>query len=135
MWNNLLINPTHMELECAYETVHAFMHMHRAANVISIILLRTRTNEMPHLRIVFICIRCVTVIRNRERGSRRVTPAPSLRRLGEWRQRNYLKASVFLSHRIRPQLRLTRFCLVGHMRNKRCRVIVGGKKEMPVRTY
>lgn len=40
----------------------------------------------------------------------------------------YLTASIFLSHRIHPQLRLTLFRHIGHMRNKWCRVKMRGRK-------
>lgn len=46
----------------------------------------------------------------------RAPPPP--RQFGERRAKAYLTASIFLSHRLRAQLCLTRFRLLGNMRNK-----------------
>lgn len=127
---------THSEQERAYRTVHAFVFMRRAVNVMQNILFHIATKVLPHGTIVVICVRCLTIMCNRKRGSRRATPAPLPPRhwLGERREETCMTATVFLSPKLHPQLQPTWFRLVEHIRNKRCRVNVRGKKGMQVQT-
>lgn len=136
VWNNYLINLPHCEPKCGNGPKQAFSHMHWAAILMPIAPLRTATKVLPHCRIVFICVRCVVIMRNRQKDSRRVTSAPP-HPPPIWRtSRGDLPDSIGISVlRVHLQLWLTRFRLVGHIENKWCQVKVKEQKKMPVLTW